>query len=165
MQKLQNNEKGLTLVEVLGVLVLTAMILSSLIYLLNYTNTSLNQVSGREEVMQQSRDTVEHIVTTVRKGLIPTPLNGTSNNLFLNGINGQYAQYNFNSLTHTLEAVYRLANENGTLAASPTRLVLSDQVQNIRFDANNGKLQITLVMQLPNHTTKEILTTVYTTQR
>lgn len=159
-----HNERGLTLVEVLGVLVLTVVILGVLIYVLQNSNMSLKQVSEREQTMQQSRDIVDHVVSTVRKGLIPeTHDSQTSSNLRLTN-DGQYANYSFDSANQTLTVEYQLLNDSGVLA-SPISHVFSDKVKNIVFQTFDGKVELTLELYLPNNQVQTTSTVVYSPNR
>ncbi len=168
-QKVARNEKGLTLVEVLAVLVLTSIILSFMIYLLNYSNTSLKQVSAREATLQQASTIMNHIVGAVRKGLVPNPsqLTNASQLSLVDPFDagGQYVTYTFDPGQHTLKAEYRLRDAGDNLAASPATIAFSDKVESIRFQAMDGKLTITLRMYLPNNAIHEKSTVVYTTLR
>lgn len=160
------NERGLTLIEVLGVLVLTVFILGFLTYFLQYSSLSLKQVSSREQSLQQSRDIVNHVVNTVRSGLIPESLSGgTSSGLKLIGVNGQFAEYTFNAAEHTLSVQYQLLDDDGHLAARPTTVNFSERVKNIAFATIDGKVEVTLEVYLPNNQTQVTSTVVHTTQR
>jgi type II secretory pathway pseudopilin PulG len=163
------NEKGLTLVEVLAVLVLTTIVLGFMIYLLNYSNTSLKQVSAREATLQQSSMIMNHIVGAVRKGLIPNPsqLNNVSQLTLIDPYDdgGQYVSYKLDTALHTLKAEYKLRDAAEDLPAVATSITFSDKVESIRFDAMDGKLTITLKMYLPNNAIHEKSTVVYTTLR
>ncbi|WP_138753252.1 prepilin-type N-terminal cleavage/methylation domain-containing protein [Paenibacillus sinopodophylli] len=168
MPKWLKNEKGLTLVEVTGVLVLTAIILGFLIYLLSYSNTSLQQVSGREKTMQQSRDIVTQVVKTVRDGYTPaTYPSKTSSLRLLSADNDEAVDYSYNSAGKSLTVTYTPRDANGHDAASPTsKYTFSDKIENILFDVKDGRsIEITLTMLLPNNQTKTTTTVVYTTQR
>jgi Tfp pilus assembly protein PilV len=165
MHKFIKNEKGLTLIEVTGALVLSIMIIGSLIYLLNYTNMSLKQVSEREKTLQQSRDIMSQVVKTVRKGYAPSPLESKSSNLRLISTS-EAVDYTYDSSAHTLTVTYSAMDGNGNVSATPSsRYTLSDQVESILFDAKDGRIEVTLEMQLPNNTIKKTSTVVYTTQR
>ncbi|WP_419873953.1 PulJ/GspJ family protein [Candidatus Pristimantibacillus sp. PTI5] len=167
MHKWLKNEKGLTLVEVTGVLVLSVIILGFLIYMLNYSNMSLKQVSAREQTLQQSRDIMSHVVKTVRKGYAPASLISSSSNLRLvSAGNDEVVDYIYNSASKSLTVSYTPKDASGTFAASPSSsFTYADTVQAILFDVNDGRIEITLTMQLPNHLTKTTSTVVYTTQR
>ncbi|CAM4239564.1 competence protein ComGC [Paenibacillus endophyticus] len=167
MHKWLKNEKGLTLVEVTGVLVLTAIILGFLIYLLNYSNTSLQQVSSREKTLQQSRDIVTQVVKTVRNGYAPATLVSSSSSLrLLSAENDEAVDYRYNSSEKSLTVTYTPRDANGNDAASPSSTyTFSDKIEDILFNVKDGRIEITLTMILPNHTSKKTTTVVYTTQR
>ncbi|GKU79900.1 hypothetical protein [Paenibacillus sp. L3-i20] len=141
------NEKGLTLVEVTAVLVLTLIILSSLIYLLNHTNAGVKNVKSREQIMQQSRMITEHIVATVRDGFIME--NDISTDLKLTS-GTQTIKYKFDNSTNTLEVE---SSDTGITPTDSKKLVLSDQVYSIGFKVLDGEMEITLTMILPNNAT------------
>lgn len=160
MNRFAKNEKGLTLVEVTGVLVLTVVILGFLIYLLNYSSTSLKQVSARETTLQESREIMSQVVKTVRKGYIPSPLTSSSSNLRL--INGE----------ETVEYIYDSSAKSLIVTTTPTgttqptsTFTLSNHVESILFVALDGRIEVKLEMNLPNKQTQETSTIVYTTQR
>ncbi|MCR2806514.1 hypothetical protein [Paenibacillus soyae] len=163
MFKQLRNEKGLTLVEVLGVLVLTVLILGSLIYMLQYSSLGTKQVSEREQTLQQSRDIMNHIVGTVRIGLIPPSLESrTGSNLRLEDVvEGQFADYKFDAATNTLTVEYQLKNDAGELASEPATHTFSNKVKNIVFHTFDSKVEVTLEMYLPNNQVHTTSTTVY----
>lgn len=166
MRQFLKNEKGLTLVEVTAVLVLSVIILGFLIYLLNYSNMSLNQVSAREKTLQQQRDIMSQVVKTVRKGYSPAPLVSKSSNLRLvSSENDEVVDYTYNSSSKSLTVSYKPIVENVVAATPTSSFTFSDHVENILFDANDGRIEITLEMKLPNHSIKKTSTVVYTTQR
>jgi hypothetical protein len=166
LHKWLKNEKGLTLVEVTGVLVLSVIILGFLIYLLNYSNTSLQQVSAREKTLQQSRDIVSQVVKTVRDGYAPSPLVSKSSNLRLvSSENDKAVDYTYDSTAKSLTVSYRTINTNGVVSAPSSSFTFSDKVESILFDAKDGRIEITLEMKLPNQQAKKTSTVVYTTQR
>ncbi|MHA6483635.1 hypothetical protein ACX1C1_17240 [Paenibacillus sp. strain BS8-2] len=162
--QIRRDERGLTLVEVLGVLVLTVMILGSLIYLLQYSSSSMKQVTEREHTMQTSRDIIHHIVTTVRHGLIPEDLSAqTSSNLDLIGEDGQYATYTFDPESGSLTVQYQLLRDDGTLA-EPTSITFAEHIQSIVFETIDTKVEVTLSVSLPNNDVQTTSTIVYSTQ-
>lgn len=166
MHKRLKNEKGLTLVEVTGVLVLSVVILGFLIYLLNYSNTSLQQVSAREKTLQQSRDIVSQVVKTVRDGYTPSPLVSKSSHLRLvSADNDKAVDYSYDSAAKSLTVTQRSIDGNGVLSSPTSSYTFSDKVESILFDAKDGRIEITLEMKLPNQQTKKTSTVVYTTQR
>jgi hypothetical protein len=166
LHKLLKNEKGLTLVEVTGVLVLSVIILGFLIYLFNYSNMSLQQISAKEKTLQQSRDIMNQVVKTVRNGYIPSPLVSKSSNLMLvSPINDQAVEYIYDSSTKSLTVNFRSIGQDGVVAEPSSSLSFSNDIESILFDANDGRIEITLEMRLPNQQTKKTSTVVYTTQR
>ncbi|WP_054024137.1 type II secretion system protein J [Bacillus sp. FJAT-28004] len=166
MRYFLKNEKGLTLVEVTAVLVLSVIILGFLIYLLNYSNMSLNQVSAREKTLQQQRDIMSQVVKTVRKGYSPAPLESKSSNLRLvSSDNDEAVDYTYDSSSKTLHVSYKPIVENVVSATPTSSFTFSDHVENILFDAKDGRIEITLEMKLPNDSIKKTSTVVYTTQR
>ncbi|OMF21445.1 hypothetical protein BK133_28435 [Paenibacillus sp. FSL H8-0548] len=163
------NQKGLSLVEVLAVLVLTSVVLGFLIYLLNYSNNSLNQVSAREATLQESRDIMNHIVSSARKGLIPSPANIENvNHMMLIDpfdVGGQFVSYTLDETTNTFQVEYKLKDDNGILPITSTKHIFSDRVASIQFTALDGKIDIILKTYLPNKSIHETSTVVYTTLR
>lgn len=166
LQKLLKNEKGLTLVEVTGVIVLSVIILGFLIYLFNYSNMSLQQISAKEKTLQQSRDIMSQVVKTVRNGYIPSPLVSKSSNLRLvSPTNDQAVDYIYDSFTKSLTIYFRSIDQNDVVAEPSSSLSFPNVVESILFDANDGRIEITLEMRLPNQQIKKTSTIVYTTQR
>ncbi|MBH5318229.1 hypothetical protein I6N90_10455 [Paenibacillus sp. GSMTC-2017] len=153
------NEKGLTLVEVTGVLVLTLIIISSLIYLLNQTHAGVSDVKSKEQIMGQSRTITNHIVSTVRKGFVMA--DGDYIDLLpLTGTGGQFVKYHFDNINNTIEVEHRIANEADIVPTTSTKYILSNQVDSIRFKALNGEMEISLTMLMPNNSTYTTSTTV-----
>ncbi|MGR7943109.1 hypothetical protein ACU063_01425 [Paenibacillus sp. M.A.Huq-81] len=140
------------------------MIIGSLIYLLQYSNLGLKQVSEREKSMQDSRQIIHHVVTTVRKGFIPENLAAqTSSDLKLIGEHGQSVHYLFDTSSKTLKVYSQLANEDGTLKA-PVTLTFSEKVKSVLFHTADNKVEIELEVHLPNNGTQKTSTVVYSTQ-
>lgn len=177
-----NNQRGITLVEVLAVLVLTIMVTGLLTYVLNFANTSLQQVSAREEVLQESRDIIQHITASVREsGFAPAgmePAGAAPRYLpaaqasapvtrlhLVNRDHTESIDYNWNSEERTL-TVERKVNEQTTLLHT-----FSEHVIDLGFKAEQQHLRgpirytVALEIELPNETSRRTMTTILSSDR
>lgn len=170
------NEKGLTLVEVLAVLVLTVLVTGLLTYVLSFANTSLQQVSARETVLQESRDIIQHVTSSVRQsGFVPAgmePANAaprslapTSRLYLVKGDNEETIDYVWDAVSCTLTVERKV---NGQPALTHT---FSDQVILMEFRAEQQHLRgpirytVALEIKLPNNTTRRTMTTILSSDR
>lgn len=170
------NERGVTLVEVLAVLVLTILVTGLLTYVLNFANTNLRQVSAREAVLQESRDIIQHITASVRQsgfvpagmepaGAAPRYLASTSRLYLAKGVNAETVDYAWNASAKTLTVESR---QNGQPSVTHT---FSEQVVDMAFTAEQQHLRgpirytVTLEIQLPNETTRRTMTTILSSDR
>lgn len=156
---LVQNEKGLTLVEVTATLVLTVILLSSLIFLLNQTSQGINKVSSRESIIQESRVILDHVVASARRGgfVASRP---DDHSLLLAGPNNQYFLYSLDSSSNTLNLSYQLENENEVLADSATVAKLSEHVRSFSYELSGNMIDLTVVMSLNNNQTYSSSTVV-----
>ncbi|WP_042162886.1 PilW family protein [Paenibacillus gorillae] len=162
MVRMVRNEKGLTLVEVTATLVLTVVILSGLIFLLNQTNQGVSQIQKRESVMKESRSIMNNLAASARRGgFIATKPDERT--LQFSGSGGQYVYYRFEPSAKALSVTYRLKNDNGVLAANPTSVTLSEHVQDFTMKLAGPSVEVELAMSLPNnqiHRTSSIVNLV-----
>lgn len=160
MCKHLTNERGLTLVEVMGVLVLTVMILGALVYMLQYASNSLNNSMERERSIQMSHDILNHVVMTVRNGFKPEAYPEKAHSLKLVGENNQYVEYSFDQITHTLTIYYQLFDDKGKLTPNPANMVFH-QVNTIEFQPTDRKITVEVNVSLPNNKEHTVSTIVY----
>ncbi|GGG23498.1 prepilin-type N-terminal cleavage/methylation domain-containing protein [Paenibacillus abyssi] len=154
-----NNERGVSLAEVLGALSITAIVLGVVLVMLNQTHTSSSQITSRETIKQESRDIIDHMVRSIRTGF--TASVSAAETLRLEGPEGQYISYRLDG--NTLESVSFLIPDGGTEKVL-IRRVMSSHVDYLHagLSESNTRVEITLRMQLPNGQIDTASTVAYT---
>lgn len=161
--RLLRTNRGASIAEVLGALVLTALVLGGLLMLMNQMNSSALAIKTKESILQESRDLMNHIVQSVRRGFEASsdpayPL------LLQEGNNGaQYIRYSYDSNTASVLVETYLQREGSN---SPEKIIhtLATHVESfiVAISENNTKVDIKLTLRLPNGQTVEQSTVAYT---
>ncbi|GBF73377.1 putative prepilin-type cleavage/methylation domain-containing protein [Paenibacillus sp. 598K] len=165
---IRGNSRGVTLIEVLAALSLTVLVLGTLLYLVNQTHSSAAQLQSRESALQQSRDIVQHLVSSARNGMNASQ--NAPSELWLHGEHGDYVHYAWDRTTGDFTVEQQLLDDQGVLG-SPSRHLFSSQVADTSIvvtapdpgSPNGSRIEITLVMALPGNQQHTTSTVVYTT--
>lgn len=152
------NNRGLTLFEALATIVVSSLIIGTVISLVNFSTNSMNKLHSREVVMQESRTIMNHIVHTVRDRFVRATTDANFilkldeiqkvkdvYNATVTVTTGNYTYYAFDAGSNTV-SFNRMVD--GQLLAQP----LSDNVDamTITLSEDNKKIEIELVMRLPD---------------
>lgn len=145
------NEKGLTLVEVLGALILTGVVLTLFFSLMSYTSTGVKRIMSKEEAMQEAQTIIQHITEAARREDCYKVAKPEANepHLKLEGPRNQLVEYTFEK--GTLTATSLLENHPDTLGPEQT-FTFNKGIEDIRFVASPGsdRIELTIVMRVGN---------------
>jgi len=158
---MKNNQSGLTLIEVLGALVATSIILGSITFIMIHLHTGYDKITSREPIIQESKTIINHIVRATRNETVKAESDaayllkiiGIDN---ANTLTGNSTYYSFKPDTHTFTANITESGETRTIN-------LSTHVQqaNIQLSNGNRKLSIDITMMLPDGSTYNASTITY----
>lgn len=165
LRALWQSNRGASLAEALSAVALTAIVLSGLLFLMNQMNSSAVSIQSKEQILQQSRDLMNHMVQSARRGF---DAHGDANYALRleeagEAGNGQYIRYRFDREAGTVTLESSLIPEVGS---TPVHTVhtLATHVSDLQvlLTENNTKITIRLTLKLPNGETTEQSTVVYT---
>ena len=161
---MMKNQSGLTLVEILGALVASSLILGSITFVMVQMHNGYDQITSREQVIQESKNVINHIIRATRN---ETVIAESDANYILKLIgvddagapNGNSTNYAFQPGTSTFSVT---TTKDGTT----TTAQLSNNVQLIEIELSeaNNKIAISLTMNLPNGDTYSSSTVTYIPQ-
>lgn len=146
LMRRRSRNAGLTLVEVLATLVITGIALTAILYLTNQTHSGVKHIAAREQIIDESRLVVNHIVQSSRKEKA-TPQSDAAHPLILQYASGNRTEYSFDPST-------RQISYTSTIDGRKTTGVLSTHVGSIlvkseTLASSQTRLVITLMMSLP----------------
>ncbi|WP_165279953.1 hypothetical protein [Paenibacillus protaetiae] len=157
MDNMLRNNKGLTLAEVTGTLVLTVMLLGFMLFLVMQAHNGVRDVSGSEAAVQQSQTIVNAIVASARQyGFKPS---AAPNSLQFTGSGGESVTYTYNPANRSVTADSRRLDGQGVLQQSS--IVFPGQVASFDCNVTGSKIEISLTMLRPNKQIYQTSTTVY----
>ncbi|MFD0671632.1 prepilin-type N-terminal cleavage/methylation domain-containing protein [Cohnella sp. GCM10027633] len=167
MNRWWRNERGLTLAELLGALAIMTFLVGTITYVTMYASKGVQNATTKEDVIMESRTILNHIVQAVRSETA-TASQDTANILKLDYktrddvtgalvSNGNRTYYTFTSGADG-NGSFSFNSQKGTNALSA---VLSKHVKSATITVDNRKIDIKLVMQLPNDQDYEASTVVY----
>lgn len=164
LHALWQSNRGASLAEALGAVVLTAIVLSGLLFLMNQMNSSAVSIQSREQILQQSRDLMNHMVQSARRGF---DAHGDANYALRleeagEAGNDQYIRYRFDREAGTVAFESSLIPEGGSTPVH-TAQTLATHVSDLQvlLAENNTKITIRVTLMLPNGETTEQSTVVY----
>lgn len=164
---MRNNQSGLTLVELLGALAGTIVIVAAVTFLVVQLQTGYDKITDKERIMNEAEGIVNHIVQAARKETVVAETwdPGSGEPAFLlrfvtldeNGnLSGKRLEYAFDAANRTL-AVTQIepgSSRTVTLSANVKQMDVS-------LDEGGRKIAIDLVMQLSDGTEYALETAAY----
>ncbi|WP_058301312.1 type II secretion system protein [Gorillibacterium timonense] len=155
---MKRNRRGITLVEVLAVIVILGIVMGGILYLTDQTHATLVQQTTRDEAKRDSRTVLNHMVNALRKENASLSSDGSRILIIHYSDSKEVLTYSFDASLHQVS--YALAKPDGTTMNQ----VLSQKVKSIvieRDASETRKVTIRLTMLLPNQATDEESTVVY----
>jgi prepilin-type N-terminal cleavage/methylation domain-containing protein len=168
------NERGLTLVELLAAITISGIVLTTILFFSQYSSHTVANISTREDVMKQSRSIINHIIHAVRDNLVEASADA-SHELMLNEIihvldgserkkeyTNNHIYYIFDEATSsvTFEKHWDGRDFQQTLSSNVVDLNITLSEMNPKTNSNE-KIDIELIMQLPNNQTYTAATTIF----
>lgn len=161
------SEKGLTLAEMLAALAVLSIIIAAVTYFTVFASQSIDQIQTKDDAMRQSRDIVNHMVKAIRYSTATASADDPACMLQIAYTqwddeiknyqpSGDYVCYVFDSSSRTLEAITK--KDSATVSTTLSKFVHDASVT---LSEDDRKVEITLVMQLPNEQTYTRQATVY----
>lgn len=155
------NQSGLTLVEILGALVASSLILGTITFIMLHLHTGYDRITTKEATLQEARAVMNHIIQATRNETLIAEADSTYV-LKLIAVDenqnptGKSTNYAFDPGTNTVSVTYI---EN----SGSTTMQLSDQVQllDIQLSEGNRKIDIHLTVLHPDGTTHQSDTVIY----
>ena len=169
--KSMNNESGISVQELLAAIAVIGFVLTVVFYFVSNTNSNLDNIATREQILSESRTIMKHLTTEIRKGRVDASSDPSTYILMLDGYEYQIVDnakvkadtsndvyYRFDEQTHTLSYT-----KNPAAAGMQT---LSTHVKDIKIELseNNKRVEIELTMQLPNDQSYTTSTVLYVPQ-
>lgn len=156
------NEKGLTLVEVLAVIIISSLVIATVTYVMQYTLNNYRATSERQEAQSDAMHVTELIIKSVRER--------SNQNLNTDGTIGDcvvHLEYSVSGTTY--RTCYSFDQNNGTLSLIKSEndtitlnQVISSKLANIDVDiVDEGKIELTLHYTIMRNTDFKYETTVY----
>jgi|GEM_PF-1659606 len=142
--KKRTRSDGLTLVEVLGTLVILGFALTAVLFMVNQTHSGVNRIASREQIIDESRTIINHIVQASRReSAIVTA--DPSRSLVLQYESGDRVSYTFDATRH--EFSYTMTTDGRTISG-----ILSTHVGSVSLapDSAARRIRLSLTMALPN---------------
>ncbi|WP_127533138.1 prepilin-type N-terminal cleavage/methylation domain-containing protein [Paenibacillus kobensis] len=140
---IRKTNAGLTLVEVLATIVLISVAFTAVFFVINQTHNGVKQITSREQMMDESRTIINHIVQASRRESAVVTAD-PARSLDLKYESGGQVAYSYDAAKHELSYT---STVNGETRSG----VLSAHVGSVSFtpDRAGRRIDISLTMTTP----------------
>lgn len=153
------NEKGVTLVELLAVIVISSLVIATVTYVIQYTMNNYRATADRQKAQADATFVTEMIIKSVReRSNQDFVLNDPTSDCVLKleiSQSTDHTCYSFDPDEGTLRLI-KTENDSTTL-----NQVISSQLSHINIDIIGDKLELSLYYTIMNHSDFQYETTVY----
>lgn len=143
---MSQNDKGITVIETLAVLVISVVLLGGIMFLLSQSHGSVSQLTKKEAVMKESRNIIKHISDSLRQSDATIQNTQNADEILV-------IDYGSNSTADKTIYSFKDSQVSSTqlfTGKQPIYHTLSKNVKSITIttDSTNKKVSIKLTMQL-----------------
>lgn len=159
--RLRNNQSGLTLVELLGALVASSIILGCVTLVMVQLHTGYNKITTRESIKNEARTIVNHILQSARSGSVMAESDALALLRFVT------VDHNGNPTGKQIAYTYSAATRTLTVTETDTGVTrtynLSTRVKSIEtpLSESNRKITVKVEMEMPDGSVYPLETVVY----